>query len=179
MSMKSIFFLAICSTILMFSCKSGAKTEVSKTDKHDECYASADSEYAKMNTVGGYGAVITKDNAIPYMDFLKTYKASGPQKAKITAKVKGVCEKKGCWMAIDNGSEDGMMVHFKDYAFFVPRDIEGKTIVIEGTIQPDTTTVAELRHYAEDAKKSKEEIAKITEPKIELTFMADGVLINK
>jgi hypothetical protein len=46
-------------------------------------------------------------------------------------------------------------------------------------IMPDTTTVAQLRHYAEDAGKSKEEIAKITEPKIELTFMADGVIVKK
>jgi hypothetical protein len=42
-----------------------------------------------------------------------------------------------------------------------------------------TTSVAELQHYAEDAGKSKEEIAKITEPKLELTFVADGVIVKK
>jgi hypothetical protein len=39
--------------------------------------------------------------------------------------------------------------------------------------------VAELQHYAEDAGKSKEEIAKINSPKTELTFVADGVLVPK
>ena len=178
--MKSTLLLLVAIfTVAIFSCKNNTKAPIASTDKDNECYASADSEYAKLNQVGGYGAAITKENAVDYTEFLKTYKATAPQKTKITGKVNGVCEKKGCWMSIDNGTADGMMVHFKDYAFFVPRDIKGKTVVLEGIIQPDTTTVAELRHYAEDAKKSKEEIAKITEPKIELTFMADGVLINK
>ncbi|MEI6311672.1 MAG: DUF4920 domain-containing protein [Bacteroidota bacterium] len=178
--MKSIYLIGLFGiSVALFSCQNNKTNTKNEVKAESDCYASKDSEYAKINTVGGYGAPITKDNAVTYVDFLKTYKAVAPQKTKITAKVNGVCEKKGCWMSIDNGSKDGMMVHFKDYAFFVPRDIAGKTVIMEGVIQPDTTTVAELRHYAEDAGKTKEEIAKITEPKIELTFLADGVLINK
>jgi hypothetical protein len=51
--------------------------------------------------------------------------------------------------------------------------------VFEGEAKVKTTSVAELRHYAEDAKKSKTEIMKITEPKRELTFVADGVIVKK
>jgi hypothetical protein len=177
--MKSILFTICISTIVLFSCKNTAKNEQAKTETHEECYASADSEYAKINTIGGFGAEITKDDVVDFKDFLKTYDAKTPQKVKLSAAVTGVCEKKGCWMGVDNGTADAMMVHFKDYAFFVPRDIKGRTVIMEGMIMPDTTTVAQLRHYAEDAGKSKEEIAKITEPKIELTFMADGVIVKK
>ena len=35
-----------------------------------------------------------------------------------------------------------------------------------------------LKHYAEDAGKSEEEIALITEPIYELGFIADGVIIK-
>ncbi|PDH42356.1 MAG: DUF4920 domain-containing protein, partial [Rhodothermaeota bacterium MED-G19] len=35
------------------------------------------------------------------------------------------------------------------------------------------------RHYAEDAGKSSEEINKIIEPEISMTFLAEGVLIRK
>ena len=35
-----------------------------------------------------------------------------------------------------------------------------------------------LRHYAEDAGKSKDEIEKITKPEVSLTFLADGVFIE-
>ena len=51
-------------------------------------------------------------------------------------------------------------------------DYEGKAFVKE-------TSVEELKHYAEDAGKSKEEIAKITEPKLEMSFEASGVLMKK
>jgi hypothetical protein len=39
------------------------------------------------------------------------------------------------------------------------------------------TPVKELQHYAEDAGKSKEEIAKITEPKKEIVMNAKGILV--
>jgi hypothetical protein len=42
----------------------------------------------------------------------------------------------------------------------------------------DTPAVEDLRHYAEDEGKSKEEIAKITEPLVELAFEAEGVIIQ-
>ena len=72
-----------------------------------------------------------------------------------------------------------MRVTFKDYGFFVPKDISGKKIIFEGTPEVTTTSVDEQRHYAQDAGKSKEEIAKISEPKRELTFVATGVLVPK
>jgi hypothetical protein len=40
-----------------------------------------------------------------------------------------------------------------------------------------TTSVAELKHYAEDAKKSKEEIDAIKEPKKEIRVMAKGIVV--
>lgn len=36
-----------------------------------------------------------------------------------------------------------------------PLAAKGKTVVIEGEAKMKTTSVAELKHYAEDAKKSK------------------------
>ena len=39
------------------------------------------------------------------------------------------------------------------------------------------TSVKELRHYAEDAGKSKEEIAKITKPKVEIRVLANGIKV--
>ena len=72
-----------------------------------------------------------------------------------------------------------MMVRFKDYGFFVPtKGLEGRRAVMQGYASKETTDVATLRHYAEDAGKSKEEIAKITEPETSLMFLADGVLIT-
>ena len=50
--------------------------------------------------------------------------------------------------------------------------------VIQGDLFLDTTSLEMLKHYAEDAGKSEEEIALITEPIYELGFIADGVIIK-
>ncbi|MTB51801.1 DUF4920 domain-containing protein [Lewinella sp. W8] len=88
--------------------------------------------------------------------------------------VNEVCQKKGCWMTIAAGEEE-MMVRFKDYGFFMPMDISGREVVMHGKAYVEETPVDELRHYAEDAGKSAEEIAAITEPKREMKFLASGV----
>ncbi|GHB57955.1 DUF4920 domain-containing protein [Persicitalea jodogahamensis] len=97
---------------------------------------------------------------------------------KVTGTVESVCQAKGCWMKVKMDNGETMRVTFKDYGFFVPKDIAGKTVVVEGLAQKKTTPVSELRHYAEDAGKSKAEIAAITDSKNELAFVADGVIVK-
>ena len=70
------------------------------------------------------------------------------------------------------------MVRFKDYGFFMPLDSKDREVIVEGKAFVKETSVKELQHYAEDAGKSKEEIAKITEPKKEFAFEANGVLMK-
>ncbi len=96
----------------------------------------------------------------------------------ITGKVAGVCQAKGCWMTILLSNGEEMTVKFKDYAFFMPKDCSGKTIIAHGKAFVKTTSVAELKHLAEDAEKTPEEIAKITKPKKEIRFEADGVVLQ-
>ena len=98
---------------------------------------------------------------------------------KLTGKIIEVCQKKGCWMVMNIGEGKSMRVKFKDYSFFVPKDASGKTIIIEGKAFSETTSVATLQHYAEDAGKSKEEISKITVPETEIGFEAHGVILKK
>ena len=101
------------------------------------------------------------------------------EKVKVEGVVESVCQAKGCWMQVKKSDGTTMMVKFKDYDFFVPKDIAGKKVIFEGIPSVKTTSVAEQKHYAEDAKKSKEEIDKITQPKTELSFIAEGVLVSK
>ena len=96
----------------------------------------------------------------------------------VKAKVNAVCQVKGCWMTLSSTElEDEIFVKFKDYGFFMPLDLAGSEVVAHGVISKTSTSVEELRHYAEDAGKTKEEIMAITEPKEEYKMMADGVVI--
>jgi hypothetical protein len=88
-----------------------------------------------------------------------------------------VCPKKGCWMRVVDG-DDELFVRFQDYSFFVPMNAAGHRVVMHGTAVTQMMSVEELRHYAEDAGKSPEEIAKITEPTEKVTFFADSVFIE-
>lgn len=89
------------------------------------------------------------------------------------------CKKKGCWMTIDMGKDQELFVKFKDYEFFVPKEgANGKEMVMKGIAKKQIISVDELKHYAEDAGKSEEEIKAITKPKERYTFMATGVVIK-
>ncbi len=94
-----------------------------------------------------------------------------------TIKVKDVCQNKGCWMTAELPDGSEMRVTFKDYGFFVPKDLSGKEVAIQGLAKIKMTDVETLRHYAEDKGKSADEIAAIVEPKKEISFVANGVVI--
>ena len=98
---------------------------------------------------------------------------------KFEAKAKDVCQAKGCWMTLDLENGEQVMVKFKDYAFFVPKDISGKEVVLNGKAFIEEVSVEEQRHYAQDAGKTEAEILTITKPKRTLSFEADGVLIKQ
>lgn len=125
-----------------------------------------------------FGKVIDEKGAVIATDLTKKLGDKESAQLKVSGVVESVCQVKGCWMNVKLDNGQTMRVKFKDYAFFVPKDIAGQSVVFEGLAKVKTSSVAELQHYAHDAGKSKEEIAKITEPKRELTFMADGVLLK-
>ena len=95
------------------------------------------------------------------------------------AEVTSVCKNKGCWMKVVLPDGEEVMVKFKDYAFFVPKDIESNTVFINGLAYVEEMPVEEQKHYAEDEDLSPKEIAAIKEPKKTLMFVADGVIIKK
>lgn len=124
-----------------------------------------------------YGTKTTAFNAVE-VNILEEKLVGTPS---FTGKVKGtvieVCQEKGCWMKLAQTDGDGIMIRFKDYKFFMPKNIVGKEVVLDGVAKITITSVEKLKHYAEDGGKSKEEIEKITEPKTEIEFTAKGVLV--
>lgn len=127
-----------------------------------------------------YGKAIDKKNAVSVKSLESSLKKEDSFSGKIEGEVVAVCKKKGCFLTLKReGSAEPIMVRFTDYAYFVPEDLIGKTIVVEGKAKVKETTVEWLKHYAEDEGKSKEEIAKIKEPKRDISIVADGVLVVK
>ncbi len=126
------------------------------------------------------GAAINDPNPITLTGLVSAIEKQDTIHTQLRARVEAVCQVKGCWMnlvPIDGNGDISVFVKFKDYAFFMPLDLVGQDVIIEGIAYKEITTVGELRHYAEDEGKSLEDIAQITEAVEELKFMADGVII--
>lgn len=165
--MRFVILLIICGLTLS-SCKNKSnETNTETSQNSDITYASFGKEIVSND------AVIAKSMAAHY----ETMQQGDRIDSKIKAKVNNVCQAKGCWMTLDLGEDKEVMVKFKDYGFFVPKDIAGKEVVINGKAYVKEVSVDEQRHYAEDAGKSAEEIAAITQPKRTYSFEADGVLV--
>jgi hypothetical protein len=125
-----------------------------------------------------HGESITESGAIPVTELVTKLENKEEIPAKVTGVVESVCKAAGCWMKVKTTDGQTMRVTFKDYGFFVPKDIAGKTVVFEGVAKVKTTSVAMLKHYAEDGGKSKAEIAKITQPEKAIGFVATGVIVK-
>ena len=114
-----------------------------------------------------------------YSDNKDKFIADKDNLVKIEGEILSTCPMKGCWMKI-KAEEDTILVRFKDYGFFVPTDgVIGDKTIINGKLSVDTLSVALLKHYAEDAGKPSEEINKIKDPEVSMTFLAEGVMIKE
>ncbi|MBI3519117.1 MAG: DUF4920 domain-containing protein [Bacteroidetes bacterium] len=133
----------------------------------------------KANVGDTYGAKITENGAIAIAELPALLKGKDTVAVKVKAKVVSSCSSKGCWMNLQIDDKNTAFVKMKDYGFFVPTAIANKNVVLEGIAFIKTTSVAELKHYAEDGKKSQAEIDAITEPKQEIRFLANGILVVK
>ena len=134
-----------------------------------------------MTSVRGqnvYGSQLSDRKMVPAADLPALLAGQETVEAKLSGQVVEVCQKKGCWMKVDMGNGSTLRVTFKDYGFFVPKDIVGKTVVFEGQAKVEKVPVETLRHYAEDAGKSQEEIDAITSPEEKISFVASGVMVN-
>ncbi len=143
-----------------------------------DSHAQTNEEHENV-TYSAFGKEIDKHDTKDLESVVAKLQDQDTLMTKVSGVVKEVCQVKGCWMTIQDpkSSIEPFFVKFEGYSFFVPKDIAGQQVIVEGIAYKKTTPVDELRHYAEDAGKSETEIAAIVEPKEELHFMATGVLV--
>lgn len=165
--MKKYVLITLLITVFV-ACKNDTKNENTETVETKEvAYKS-------------FGKEIIADDAIAATSMAEHYKTMNVGdsiNSKMIAKVDEVCQAKGCWMKVNLENGEQVMVKFKDYGFFMPKNIAGQEVILNGKAYVTEVPVEELRHYAEDAGKTAEEIALITESEKTFSFEADGVLL--
>ena len=123
-----------------------------------------------------FGTKTTFDGAINADDLTAILVNKSSEGIKVKGKVVEVCKAEGCWIKMQTSGVP-MMIKMKDHAFAVPLDMNGKTIVAQGVAVYKETSVDMLKHYAEDAGKTKEQIAAIKNPRKEMSMQAIGILV--
>ncbi len=126
-----------------------------------------------------YGAAVEPEGAVDAFNLPELTSNSDSVFIRVKGEALSSCSKKGCWMKVKIAEGEEMRVTFKDYAFFVPKDLAGEEVVFEGVLTQQMVEVETLRHYAQDAGASEEALMQINEPKKEYSFEATGVLVNR
>ena len=119
--------------------------------------------------------VITADKLIEVLS-VNNSKDKESANVNVQGEVIEVCKAEGCWLRMKTNTGT-MLVKMKDHAFLVPLALNGKTVVVSGKASLKETSVKTLRHYAEDAGKSKEEIEAITKPELQPVLVANGLVV--
>ena len=78
-----------------------------------------------------YGAVIEEEGHNSYSAVMKNVGNRELENVSLTGEIIQTCAKKGCWLKMKVPEGDTLMVRFRDYGFFVPRQgVEGKKAVV-------------------------------------------------
>lgn len=97
---------------------------------------------------------------------------------RVGGTIEQVCQSAGCWVRLNNPAGESIFVKFKDH-FTIPKDLAGATVIVYGNASKKVVSVDDQKHFAEDAGKTADEIAKITTPKDEIRIDASGILIQQ
>lgn len=170
--MKKIALLAIAG-LTVWACNTEGNSEADVIESENDVL-----EVAEVEVLNYFGEEITPENAMAATELAAALEGKDSLNVKVEGIINACCQTKGCWMDVDLGNGESMIVKFKDYGFFVPKNSSGSTAVLEGVAKVETQSVDWLKHKAKDAGKTKEEIDAISEPEVRVSFMADGVIIK-
>jgi hypothetical protein len=130
--------------------------------------------WATIASAEHYGAQIASKNPLTLQAALKKLDTAPTADVLIESKVDKVCVVKGCWMALTNDKDD-VRVTFKDYGFFVPSTIIGKTVLVEGKLEKVVMSLEDTKHYVKDAGGDP---STVTKPRTEYRIVASGVQVK-
>jgi hypothetical protein len=162
-SFSKILFAAVLPAVLLLTSCSSKPSEEEKVE---------------MESFGP--AKIVVEDAVSVSELLKKMEGNS-EEVEITIKgeIAEVCSKAGCWINVKKPDGSTFMVRFKDHFTIPSKTKTGTEAYLHGVAYWDTISVDMLQHFAEDAGKSEEEIAKITSANFELAFEADGITFPK
>ena len=119
------------------------------------------------------GDVLGDSPVVDLAEALRNPSAFAGEQVILEGTVVKACPMKGCWMELaPEGAGRGIRVTFKDYGFFVPTGVAGRSARLEGTFETNVFSRRDADHLIEEG------VALVRNPDgtaTELSFVASGV----
>ncbi len=154
--MKKLFLFL---SVISIACLVQAKSESSQKTANDKVFGEKTDKNVKLVHLS------------QAMDDYKNYEG---KTIALEATPEKVCEKKGCWMVLKDDKKY-VRTFFKDYGFFVPKEILGKKVRVQGELKKKYVSAPTLRHFLMDEGKKMEEVKKVKTGRTMFQFVATGV----
>lgn len=104
------------------------------------------------------------------------------KKVRISTTIRGriikITKPKGGWFELDAGKGKIITAHFKNYSTNLPAALKGKIVFVEGVAQKQFIA-DDLRHFAGDTVRGKQQHTVKTDPKRRLTFEVKGLMVDR
>ena len=96
---------------------------------------------------GAYGKPLADLTPTPLADVLKAPVAG--KTVRLEGTIGAVCKNKGCWLTLNQG-EKSVHVTFEGYSYFVPKDVVGKKVALEGKVLVKEPKADEVEHLRKE-----------------------------
>lgn len=106
---------------------------------------------AKLPTTGNFGATVKEDSAKSVSDMIAAIQTKDEMPVKVTGVIDEYCKGEGCWLTLKNQNGESIFVETENKSFILPRNINGKTAVVEGIskkIEKENTGDKEIKIIA-------------------------------
>ncbi len=81
-----------------------------------------------------YGQALELDETTSIADILANPHNYEGKTVQVKGSVKSSCTEAGCWMRLDAGDGQVLLVKSSDESILVPKDVAGRTAVVEGVV---------------------------------------------
>ena len=164
--MRTFFQTGVHAALVILALSLGACTPDAASDASSSSHAST-AQHTYGTAVQGAQAVLARAVSAEPLAYTGT-------RLTVEGRVSSVCQKKGCWLALDTGTGPPIRVtvprtNTGDYVFTVPTDLSGWATV-SGLLRQVTLDAATQQHLADDGA--------ATSSSTELHLAAAGITVR-
>ncbi len=104
--------------------------------------------FSPLTLAASFGAPLPEGEAVGIAQAAADPAAHAGQAAKFSGRITQVCQKKGCWVVLEQDGQTARVMA-KDHAFAVPKDASGSAIAY-GVLEVEPISAEHAKHLVED-----------------------------